>query len=244
MNAVIVTGSNGGIGTAICNMLKNSGYYVVGIDRKADINGLDGFIELDIRDIVVNASGRDIFISNLENELNGYQLKALINNAAVQILSSFEELKVEDFIETIDTNLNAPLILGKLLFPKLKASKGSIVNIGSIHSKLTKPGFVSYATSKTALLGLTQALAVDSGHVIRVNAIQPAATATEMLLDGFKENPDAFEILKGFHPTRTIATPSEIAEAVKFVISDSCQFLNGSVIDINGGIGSRLHDPV
>ena len=131
-----------------------------------------------------------------------------------------------------------------MLFADLKCNKGSIVNIGSIHSKLTKPKFISYATSKTALLGLTQSMAVDCGSSVRVNAIQPAATATEMLLDGFKGSPEAFDKLKAFHPTNSIAAPLEIAEAVLFVISEQCQFLNGTVLDINGGIGSRLHDPI
>ena len=126
----------------------------------------------------------------------------------------------------------------------LHLNKGSVVNMGSIHAKLTKPAFISYATSKTALLGLTQSIAVDCGSRIRVNAIQPAATATEMLLAGFEGKPEAFRALKKFHPTNSIAEPLEIAKAVEFLLSDSIPFTNGAVLDINGGIGFRLHDPI
>jgi NAD(P)-dependent dehydrogenase (short-subunit alcohol dehydrogenase family) len=244
MNSVLVTGSNGGIGSAICNVLKNKGYFVIGSDRYDDINNLDGFIKFDIRDLAVLENKRTEFLSKLVNLIGETSFKALINNAAVQILSSIDDLIVDDFRESLDTNLVAPLSLSKMAYPFLKESKGSIVNIGSIHSKLTKPGFISYATSKSALLGLTQSMSVDCGEFVRVNAIQPAATATEMLLDGFKDNPKAFEALKAFHPTNSIAAPDEVAQAVCFVISEQCQFLNGSVLDINGGIGARLHDPV
>jgi NAD(P)-dependent dehydrogenase (short-subunit alcohol dehydrogenase family) len=244
VKSVLVTGSNGGIGTAICLLLKEHGYFVIGTDRTPDKNKLDGFIQFDIRDLVLLEIRRSEFFNLFTLLVGDTKFTALINNAAVQILGSLATLNIDDFIETIDTNLTSPLVLSKLVFESLKENKGSIVNIGSIHAKLTKPAFISYATSKAAILGLTQAMAVDSGEHIRVNAIQPAATATEMLLAGFKDTPEALENLKAFHPSNSIANPTEIAEAVSFIISDKCQFMNGTVLDINGGIGSRLHDPV
>lgn len=243
MFSVVVTGSNGGIGSAICSLFKSKGYFVVGIDSFDDKNSLDAFLKNDISKLVTDSELRDKFILKLESILINTKLKSLINNAAVQILSSLDTLNVDDFRNTLDTNVTAPLVLSKACYKELKANNGSIVNVGSIHSKLTKPGFISYATSKTALLGLTQAMAVDIGQYIRVNAIQPAATATEMLLDGFKSDPNAYSNLKAFHPTKTIATPEEIANAVFFLASDQCQFMNGTILDINGGIGARLHDP-
>jgi len=244
VESILVTGSNGGIGTAICRLLKAKGYFIIGTDLAEDENSLDAFIKIDIRELALSNSKRASFTIEINRLIGNTKLKALINNAAVQILSGIETLKIVDFQKTIDINLVAPLALSKICYPKLKKSKGSIVNIGSIHAKLTKPEFISYATSKSAILGLTQSMAVDCGEFVRVNAIQPAATATEMLLDGFKNNPEGFNSLKAFHPTNSIASPDEIAEAVYFVISDNCQFMNGSTLDLDGGIGSRLHDPV
>ena len=120
---------------------------------------------------------------------------------------------------------------------------GSVVNIGRIHSKLTKPGFLSYATSKSALTGLTQSLAVDLGARIRVNEIQPAATDTEMLRKGFKNDPAAYDRLKGYHPLQCIASPDNIASAVIFLLSDKSSFISGSILSVDGAIGCRLHDP-
>ena len=244
MKAVFVTGSNGGVGTAICKHLKQNNYFVIGSDINVDVNNLDGFLKVDLSDISKDNEFYKQFSINLKDIIGGNQLVALVNNAAVQIISSIESLNIEDFKHTLDVNLVAPMALSKILYPYLKTNKGSIVNIGSIHAKLTKPGFISYATSKAALVGLTQALSVDCGKYIRVNAIQPAATGTEMLLDGFKSSPDALIELSSYHPTNTIASPHEIAEALFFLISDQCPFINGSILDVNGGIGSRLHDPL
>lgn len=243
MKAVLVTGSNGGIGTALCSLLRNKGYFVIGSDINEDKNELSAFLKTDIQVLAESEQARRQFKNNLLQIKGRYKLHGLINNAAVQILSSMENIKIEDFKKTLDVNLVAPLALSKIVYEELKCNKGSIVNIGSIHSKLTKPKFISYATSKSALLGLTQAMAVDCGEYVRVNAVQPAATSTEMLLDGFRENPEAFKELLKYHPTNSIASPNEVAEVVAFLLSEQCPFINGTVLDINGGIGSRLHDP-
>jgi NAD(P)-dependent dehydrogenase (short-subunit alcohol dehydrogenase family) len=243
MKSVLVTGSNGGIGTAICLHFKQEGYKVFGTDLLADSNDLDGYIQFDIRKLATEISKRKEFSGLIEELVGTSELVCLINNAAIQILSSIEELEIEDFINTIDTNLVAPLILSKFTFPYLKKNNGSIVNIGSIHSKLTKPGFISYATSKSGLLGLTQAMAVDAGNEVRVNAILPAAIETQMLKEGFSENDEDYQQLCEFHPVGRIGKVEEVAELVYFLTNSNTQFLNGTTIDMSGGMHCRLHDP-
>ncbi len=243
MNFVVVTGSNGGIGSAICEYLKNNGYSIVGLDLGKDKNQLDVYIECDLAKPATIPVDYDALEIDLIDAIGDDDLLGLVNNAAVQILGDIESTSVADFKYSLDVNVVAPFALTKMLKTKLSQSNGSVVNIGSIHSSLTKPGFISYATSKTALLGLTKSLAVDCGSHIRVNAIQPAATATEMLLAGFEDDPTAFENLKKYHPTGNIASPREIAVAVKFLLSDDIPFANGTVLDLNGGIAARLHDP-
>jgi NAD(P)-dependent dehydrogenase (short-subunit alcohol dehydrogenase family) len=243
MESVLVTGSNGGIGSAICHFLKGKGYFIIGSDRQDDKNNLDSFIKFDIRELAISEKKRDEFSIKLDHLIGDSFFKALINNAAVQILSSIDELEVEDFRETIDTNLIGPLALCKLTYSYLKSNKGSIVNIGSIHSKLTKPGFISYATSKSALIGLTRALSVDCGESVRVNAIEPAAIMTEMLKSGFNGCEQTLDKLNSFHPTNTIGQPNNVAECVFFLIN-APQFVNGSIITLDGGISSRLFDPL
>ncbi|WP_457618568.1 SDR family NAD(P)-dependent oxidoreductase, partial [Lutibacter sp.] len=94
------------------------------------------------------------------------------------------------------------------------------------------------------LLGLTQAMAIDLGSKkIRVNIIQPAATATEMLIAGFKGKEDSLKELEQYHPIGRIAEPKEIAELAVFLVSDKAGFISGSAVGIDGGIGGRLYDP-
>jgi NAD(P)-dependent dehydrogenase (short-subunit alcohol dehydrogenase family) len=126
----------------------------------------------------------------------------------------------------------------------LEKAKGSVVNIASIHAVATKPGFVCYATSKAALVGMTRALAVDLGPRVRINAINPAATATPMLLAGFEGKAKQFEELSKMHPLERIAQPWEVAKTAIYLASDDASFITGSVLHIDGGIGGRLHDPV
>ncbi|MET1254652.1 SDR family NAD(P)-dependent oxidoreductase [Aliikangiella maris] len=242
MKAVLVTGSNGGIGRAICDELALQGYLVIGCDKSSTKNNLKNFICYDLQKLIDSEIDREKFVALLEEKLSSNQLSALINNAGIQILSSLSELSIEDFQKTLDINLTVPLVLSKLLFDKLKYSSGSIINIGSIHSKLTKSRFISYATSKAGLNGLTQSLAVDIGKYVRVNSILPAAIKTDMLISGF-DTEQQLNQLSLYHPSNKIGTPEEVAKAVLFLISDSCPFLNGATLEINGGIGARLYDP-
>lgn len=243
MNSVVVTGSNGGIGSAITQLLRETGYFVIGVDIGRDVNVLEAYIDCDLEQIVIDTSIRRDFEREMNRFLDGRKLTALINNAAIQHLSRMKTLRLRDFSASMNVNVLAAFALSKILFPSLEASTGSIVNIGSIHAKLTKPGFVAYATSKAALRGMTQAMAVECGASVRVNMIEPAAISTSMLVHGFAESPEAFEELNACHPVGRIGRPREIAEMAAFLISEKCAFTNGSIIEVNGGIGARLHDP-
>lgn len=179
----------------------------------------------------------------IEEALTGRPLGVLINNAAIQVVSRVEDLAVSDFRQTLDVNVVAAFALVKLLLPRLEKNGGSVINMGSIHGRLTKPKFTAYATSKGALETLTRSLSVELGGRIRVNAISPAAVETPMLSAGFSGAPEAPGRLAACHPAGRIASPTEVADLAVFLASGQAKFINGAVIDINGGIGGRLHDP-
>ena len=241
-SSVIITGSTGGIGKALVDEFKKTGYHTIGIDRYhskyADIN-----IVCDLSELVNNKEVELRLYAQINEALHGNALSLLINNAAVQILDDVEHAELTDFKKTMDVNLTAPFLLSKLFFQQLKESKGSIINIGSIHAKQTKSKFIAYATSKAALKGLTQAMAIDFGQYVRVNIIQPAAISTEMLVDGFKNNPEGLKQLESFHPSGFIGAPEDVAKLAVFLSKDESRFINGASIDIDGAIGVRLHDP-
>ncbi len=240
--AVIITGSDGGIGKALVSEYKVKGFYTIGIDKEKS-NHADNNIVCDLADLVNSKEMENKLYSQISEVLEGKMLYVLINNAAIQILDNIDHIKLTDFKKTLDVNLTAPFLLSKLFFQKLKESRGSIINIGSIHAKQTKPRFIAYATSKAALKGLTQAMAIDFGEHVRVNIIQPAAISTEMLIDGFKNNREGLKQLESYHPSGFIGTPEDIAKLAIILSTDESRFINGTAIDIDGAIGVRLHDP-
>lgn len=241
MPHALVTGALGGVGVALRRVLESKGYTVIGIDRGEGDPGEAGHVALDLRRLAGGASLPEI--ESIRPGLNG-RLDLLVNNAAHQVVRPLEELTAEDWDATLQTNLLAPFWLTRAFLPELEAASGSVVNIASIHARATKPGFVAYATSKGALVTMTQAMAVELGpRGVRVNAILPAAIDTPMLRAGFEGDPEGFADLAAAHPAGRIAAPEEVAAVAAFLGSNEAPFVTGSTIEIDGGIGARLHDP-
>jgi len=242
--AVLITGSSGGIGAALSTAFSQAGYQVIGCDiaRTAEVP-CDSYLELDLKAFTRSGDYRKQKEVEIRALLPAGELHCLVNNAAVQYLDSAAQLEAEQWSETMDVNLSAPFLLVQALLPELEKAGGSVINISSIHAKQTKPGFVAYATSKAGLDGLTRALAIDLGGRVRVNSVAPAATETPMLVAGFEQQPDLKHHLESYHPIGRIAQPSEIADVAVFLASGKAAFITGEVINVDGGIGARLHDP-
>lgn len=244
MKTALITGALGGIGQALCSEFQKAGYFVIGTDKREGKCACDAFLNVDIRDLYSKAEVRERVLGEVRAILGERGLTVLINNAASQVLNKTDDVKISDWDDTLETNLVAPFLLIQSLLPDLEKAKGSVVNIASIHAVATKPGFVCYATSKAALVGMTRALAVDLGPRVRVNAINPAATATPMLLAGFEGRSAEFDELAKKHPLERIAQPWEVAKTALFLASPDAAFITGASLHIDGGIGGRLHDPV
>lgn len=241
---VLVTGSTGAIGSAISRKFKETGCNVCGIDLIGGKDeSLDHFIQVDLNQFVVDEFVRHAVVSRIESWLGDNTLDVLVNNAAYQYVSLEHPIPVDELTRSYNINVIAPYLLIATLSKVLTAQSASIVNIGSIHSRLTKPGFVAYATTKAALASLTKGLALDYADRVRINCIEPASVETPMLLDGFKECPEKKLELENYHPQKRISTPDEIAELVSIISSSGVRFLHGSCIDMSGGIAGRLHDP-
>lgn len=241
----IVTGAAGGIGSATCRALQSSGRRVLGVDcvaPSADV--CDLFIEADLAQVGADETACERLLARLREAADGAPIDLLVNNAAVQRLGPAADISVADWLLTLHVNLSAPFLLARGLADELARAGGVIVNVGSVHAQATKPGFSAYATSKAALHGLTRALAVDLGPAVRVVTIAPAAVATPMLKAGFEGRPDAFAELEGVHPAGRIAAPEEIGRAIAWLASSDAGFMTGATLWMDGGILSRLHDPV
>jgi NAD(P)-dependent dehydrogenase (short-subunit alcohol dehydrogenase family) len=238
--AAVITGVAGGIGKSLASAFHKAGYFVIGLDQiTTQVEGVDLFLEIDLNRYCEQEGYREKCSSELLEST--YEIEVLINNAAVQLLDHIGSLKLEDWRSTMNVNVTAPMLLSKLFAKALTQNEGSIINICSIHNDQTKPRFVSYATSKSALVGLTKSLAVDFNGRVRVNAISPAAIDTEMLRAGFDNNEEVISRLKSIHPSGNIGSPVEVARLALFVANKESKFLNGANLRLDG-ISSVLKD--
>jgi NAD(P)-dependent dehydrogenase (short-subunit alcohol dehydrogenase family) len=126
-----------------------------------------------------------------------------------------------------------------------RAGRGSIVNIASLHARMTTRGMFPYAAAKSGVLGLTRSLALDEGpHGIRVNAVSPGYVRTQLVQEYFEQQDDPERVERdvlGVHPMGRIATPAEIADVVAFVASDEASFMTGADVAVDGGLGAKFH---
>lgn len=244
-NAVLITGANGGIGSALVKAYKKNGWFVIGTSRSGDdLDGADAVIKCDLDQLVLDSNCRDILSLKLREILEGKAtLKCLVNNAALQILSPLGGISLNDWDKSFRVNLTAPMLLTQSFLDLLKENNGVVINVGSVHEQATKAEFITYATTKAAMGGMTRAMAVDLAGEVRVVCLAPAATATPMLKSGFEGKPEAYQALADAHPSRRIAEPEEIAEIACFLATDNAGFINGTTFYADGGVLSRLHDP-
>lgn len=241
----IVTGAAGGIGRSLVQTFTDSGYRVIALDsmaRPADISCWH-YLRIDLQTVVSDPVCAAEVTSVIRDFINGCGVKVLINNAAIQILGGVSSLSMADWHLTLDVNLLAPFLLTQGLLPELELAGGSVINISSIHARLTKANFVAYATSKAALSGMTRAMAVDLGGRVRVNAIEPAAIATDMLKAGFADRLEDYAELERCHPQGRIGTPNEVASLALSLASGDLRFMHGACVGMDGGISGRLYDP-
>lgn len=244
---ILITGAKGGLGTKLVSEFISTGYIVIGTDIFEDNKSVScnsfHYIKMNFNDYLSSDDISNKFYDSVCNIIGDGQLVGIINNAATQILNDGLNLNKIDLEKSLDINVVMPFLLVKQFFYLLASSRGTVINIGSIHAKLTKPKFIAYATSKAAISGMTKAMAVEFGGQVTINAIQPAAIETQMLLDSFSNDGKKLEELKKFHPTKKIGNLVELSRLCQLLISGDFRFLNGAVIEYDGGISSRLHDP-
>jgi NAD(P)-dependent dehydrogenase (short-subunit alcohol dehydrogenase family) len=243
----LITGSGGGVGSALIKAYVEDRFFVIGLDKNQDHDDDLNYKYLNIE--LLNFSKEKVYRANKVNEiLNLLPTKisefVLINNAAEQIIKPLTDINWDDWEKSIAVNTVAPFFLAQSFRDQLTASCGHVINITSIHAKLTKSYFTCYATSKAALEAVTRSLALELSPVgVSVNAVAPAAISTEMLKSGFNNTPEKYRDLKDYHPSKSIGAPEDVANFVKSISDHRSGFLTGSVLEFNGGIGGKLHDP-
>lgn len=241
---VIVTGSSGGIGTKICEAFKAENWTVIGIDKSnAFKTHCDHHITLDLEDLgTKNDNLLRESLAKIEEVHGRLKVDTLINNAGVQICCDFDKLTTKDFQKTFAVNLFAPFQLIKTISSDYSGPNLRIVNIGSIHSDLSKSGFAAYAASKAALRTMTTTLAIELGDRATLCLIEPGAINTKMLQAGFPNQPGFIDLLGKLHPSGCIGEPESLAEIAVFLSTMPSKFINGCVLNFDGGVRGMLTD--
>jgi len=237
----IVTGATSGMGKAIAKGLSSEGAHLVLSGRNQENgkvleNNLSNavFIPGDVTDPSYNKKLVDTAV-----EAFG-KLDILSLNAGVLGIGNVQELSIDTWQRTINTNLSSIFYLCKYALPHLqKESHGNILINASIAAFKSFPNHPAYCASKAAAVALMKQMAVDYAPKIRVNAICPGPVDTPLLWESAKafEQPDtAVENAKKTTLLKRLGTPEDITKLVLFLISDDSSWITGTTVTIDGGI--------
>ncbi|MDA7571410.1 3-oxoacyl-ACP reductase FabG [Porticoccaceae bacterium] len=237
---VLVTGASRGIGAAIADILGESGYIVIG--TATTTSGADSisqrFVDKGIlgAGMPLNVTDPDSISALLKSVVENFGAPTvLINNAGITKDNILMRMKEDEWLDVINTNLNAVFRLSKACVrPMTKARWGRIVNISSVVGSMGNGGQSNYSATKAGVEGFSRALAKELGsRSITVNTVAPGFIDTDMT----KDLPDANkEALLGQIPLARLGAPEEIAAVVKFLVSDAAGYITGETIHVNGGM--------
>ena len=237
---VLVTGASRGIGAAIADTLGESGYTVIG--TATTTSGADSisqrFVDKGIlgAGMPLNVTDPDSISALLQSVVENFGAPTvLVNNAGITKDNILMRMKEDEWLDVINTNLNAVFRLSKACVrPMTKARWGRIVNISSVVGSMGNGGQSNYSATKAGVEGFSRALAKELGsRSITVNTVAPGFIDTDMTKDLPEANK---EVLLGQIPLARLGAPEEIAAVVKFLVSDAAGYITGETIHVNGGM--------
>ncbi len=239
---VLITGAARGIGKAVAIELARNGYDIVinyltsqeeALQLKRDLEDSFGVRCLAIKADISDETQVQEMVSLINEELGGADI--LINNAAVDLSNLFHQKTAEEFRRTMDVNVLGAYLCSRHVYPHMKEQGyGRIINISSTNGMNTYyPMSIDYDASKAALNSLTHDLAMQFAPEVHVNAIAPGFIGTENELNGYDEEFLKEETEKIL--VRRYGRPEEVAYLVRFLISPEADYINNTIIRIDGG---------
>lgn len=237
----IVTGASRGLGRAIAIGLAEDGYNIVinyagntaaAEETKAAVEA-HGVQAITVQGDVSDKAAVDALVQTAIDTFGS--VEALVNNAGIVRDKLMRRMKEEDWDAVLNTNLKGVFLMTQAVSPYMvKARRGAIVNISSIVGEIGNRGQANYSAAKAGVIGLTKATAKEfASRGVRANAVAPGFIETDMtavLSDAVKQQ------LVADIPLGHMGQPEDIAEAVRYLVSDRARFVTGAVLDVNGGM--------
>lgn len=238
----LITGGTGGIGTAICQRLANDGLRVIAAHHPAEDEAAsewraklvaDGF---DIDTLSLDVSSYDECAEKLTQLLSDYgSVDVIVNCAGITRDSSFKKMQKEQWYDVINVNLNSVFNVTQPLWNSMTENGfGRIINISSVNGQRGQFGQANYSAAKAGMHGFTMALAQEgAAKGVTVNTVSPGYVATAMT-DAIRE--DVRDAIVAGIPMGRMASVSEIASAVHFLVGESHEYITGANLPVNGGL--------
>jgi NAD(P)-dependent dehydrogenase (short-subunit alcohol dehydrogenase family) len=241
---IIVTGGTHGIGRACVEHLAGDGARVIFTGRDRDAGAQ---IERSVVgttyvacDVAIEADCRRAVDTALS--LGNGSIDGLVNNAGMSSRVAFTESTVADWDSMMAVNARSAFLFTRFALEGLIAANGAVVNVSSIAGKGGEEGLAIYCASKAALIGFTQALALEFGESVRFNAVCPGQIDTRMM-SRISEDADARRGLKLRIPAGRFGQAAEVARVIGWLLSREASYVNGAIVTVDGGETAGLRTP-
>lgn len=237
---VVITGAGSGIGAATAKRFYDEGASLALIGRspaKLETTATEFdraryiAIAADVSDAAAVASAASVMAERFG------RIDVLVNSAGVGAVGSFLDDPTPDWQTMMSINVGGVINITRALLPHLLSSQGAIVNVSSVSGLGGDRGLSFYNATKGAVTNLTRSLALEfAGQGVRINAVCPGVTFTEMNRDAFEQYPALLQAQLERIALGRGAAPSEIAATIAFLASADASFIHGVNLPVDGGL--------
>ncbi|EAQ48405.1 SDR family NAD(P)-dependent oxidoreductase [Leeuwenhoekiella blandensis] len=239
IQTAVVTGGNSGLGYAIARKFCDAGYkvYIIGRNEEKTRQAADNLGEL-VVPIVFDLNNLEAIPKLIDELLQATgKIDVLVNNAGINMKKDFAEVTDAEFDRILHTNVKSVFAISREVVKSMKGNYGgSIVNISSMAAQYGIPQVIAYTASKTAIEGMTRAMAVDlAQYNIRVNCVAPGFIKTPMTAKALNSDKQRKDRVFSRTPMGKMGAPEDIADAVFYLAGKESKFITGTVLCVDGG---------